>query len=136
MTTLSEHFKRSEFCCECGCGFNTVDAELIRVLEDLRTDNVRVIILSGCRCVEHNEIVHQWANIDYIPFSSNSEHLRGKAADIMVQRQEGRKWVTAAPKEVADYLETKYPDTYGIGRYDNRTHIDVRSHKARWDYAD
>jgi hypothetical protein len=37
--------------------------------------------------------------------------------------------------DVADYLESKYPSKYGIGRYVGRTHVDVRSDKAyRWDY--
>jgi hypothetical protein len=35
--------------------------------------------------------------------------------------------------KVADYLEEKYPDKYGIGRYIGRTHLDIRKTKARWD---
>lgn len=137
MGDLSKHFSRSEFKCHCGlCDFDTVDAELVLVLEDLRTDNVRVNILSGCRCPEHNEAVQFKANPNYIAYSSDSEHMYSLASDITVERQEGRKWVTVPPEEVATELERKYPDKYGIGRYNWGTHIDVRKKKARWNYAD
>jgi uncharacterized protein YcbK (DUF882 family) len=54
----------------------------------------------------------------------NSQHVQGIAADIVVS---GR-----TPALVADYLERKYPDRYGVGRYSSFTHIDVRPVKARW----
>ena len=115
---LSEHFWRSEFSCKCGCGFDTVDAELIVVLEKLRLvlRNHPITIVSGCRCHQHNYDVDG---------SISSEHLRGKAADVVVD---------GVPADtVADCLEDLYPDRYGIGRYPSWTHIDVRSLKARWD---
>lgn len=139
MGDLSEHFSRSEFQCKCRkCGFNTVDAELINgPLAFLRTDNVRVTILSGCRCRDHNEVVQLEANPEYVPYSSDSAHMDGKAADIIVERQQGRKWVSVPPREVADKLEQKYPNKYGIGRYTWGTHIDVKSGPPRrWNYAD
>jgi uncharacterized protein YcbK (DUF882 family) len=116
---LSENFWRSEFACPDGCGFNTVDAELIVVLEHLRLvlRNHPITITSGCRCQQHN---HDVGGAD------GSEHMNGKAADIVV--------VGIHADQVADCLEDLYPDRYGIGRYDGRTHIDVRSSKARWDY--
>jgi len=125
---LSKHFHRHEFACRCGCGADTVDAELITVLEDLRAwaqtqieisreypFEAKVLIDSGMRCPKHN------AAIGGVP---NSQHLVGKAADVRVTR--------VASKDVAKYLEHKYPDTHGIGRYHNFTHIDVRHKKARW----
>ena len=36
MSQLSAHFNREEFECTCHCGMDTVDAELIDVLEDIR----------------------------------------------------------------------------------------------------
>jgi len=132
---LADHFYRDEFQCKCGCKFDTVDAELINgPLNFLRTDNVRVTILSGCRCLEHNETVQLEENPDYVPYSSKSTHMDGKAADITVERQQGKAWVLVSPDEVATRLETRYPDRYGIGRYKTFTHIDVRSGgPARWD---
>lgn len=114
---LSPHFFRSEFACHCGCGLAVADAELIRVLEDLREafGGRKTRITSGCRCAAHN------ARIGGAPAS---KHLSGLAADIAIAG------IDAA--EVADYLEDRYPDCYGIGRYPGWTHIDVRPTKARW----
>lgn len=116
MTRLSAHFVRREFACQCGCGADDVCAELLRVLEELRTQfNAPVIITSGRRCVNHNRRCGG---------APESQHLSGNAADIRV------KGVT--PLRVADYLNRTYPDRYGLGRYKNFTHIDVRPAKARW----
>jgi uncharacterized protein YcbK (DUF882 family) len=118
MNDLSEHFDRSEFRCRCGCGWDTVDAELIRVLEDLRRCLMDrpITINSGCRCKMHNALVGG---------SPKSQHILGKAADIRVEGLD--------PSVVAECLEDKYPDRYGIGRYISFTHIDVRSGPpTRW----
>lgn len=116
MGDLSEHFDRKEFACQCGCGFDSVNPELITVLEDVRMFfKSSVHINSGCRCKKHN------AKVGGEP---NSQHILGNAADIVVK---GIK-----ESEVASYLEKKYPNKYGIGRYKGRTHIDVRQKKARW----
>lgn len=118
MGDLSEHFSRSEFRCHCGCGFDTVDAELIRVLELLRSGfgGCAVTINSGCRCKKQNRAVGG---------SDGSMHIGGKAADIVV--------AGIGSEHVADYLEGRYAGAYGIGRYPTWTHIDVRSGpKARW----
>ena len=115
---ISKHFSRHEFACRCGCGFDTVDYELVDILEKLSEyyHNPGVIINSGCRCVEHNK--HEGG-------SKNSLHVRSKAADIVV--------IAIHADSIADYLEAEYPDKYGIGRYNGRTHIDVRAKRARWD---
>ena len=116
----SHFFEREEFACKCGCGFDAVDEELLGVLEDLRLKfDKPVIINSGCRCYEHNKKEGG---------SQGSQHLFAKAVDIRV--------VGVDADEVADHLLYAYPDTYGIGRYDGRTHIDVRENKARWDKRD
>ena len=111
------HFKRREFACKCGCGFDAVDAELLSVLEQLRTalGNRAVSITSACRCDNHNRKVGG---------ARNSVHKLGKAADIKV--------TGITPAKVADYLERTYPGRYGIGRYRSFTHIDVRNSVARW----
>ncbi|BBL19231.1 peptidase M15 family protein [Vibrio phage KIT04] len=126
MSNIWIGFKRKEFECKCGCGFATVDAELLEVLKDLRVffGNNPVYINSACRCEEHN------ANVGGAPKragirSSGSKHMYGIAADIRVKG--------FTPDSVAEYLETTYPDKYGIGRYNTFTHIDVRPVSARWD---
>ena len=116
MSKLSKHFSRVEFACRCGCGFDTVDVELLEVLTTIRCAfNSPVTITSPCRCEKHN------VNIGG---SYGSKHKRGIAADIVV------KGVT--PDEVYKYLDDTYPTSYGIGKYESFTHIDVRHKKARW----
>ena len=113
---LSKNFHRGEFECHCQCGKDTVDSELIDVLQDLRNHFIEPVgINSGNRCSAYNK---------KIGGSLHSQHLLSKAADIIVR--------FISPELVADYLEDKYPDKYGIGRYGKFTHIDVRQNKTRW----
>ncbi len=111
-----KYFTRSEFKCKCGCGFNVVDFELMIVLEDIRERFAApVIIHSGCRCEKYNQSVGG---------SPQSQHLLGKAADIHIS--------SISLKRIHEYLNAKYPSTYGIGLYDSFIHIDVRQNKTRW----
>ncbi|MDB4261369.1 D-Ala-D-Ala carboxypeptidase family metallohydrolase [bacterium] len=111
---LSINFKRSEFACPCGCGFDTVDHELIEELEEVRRYfGTPITITSGCRCQEHN------ASIDGA--APNSQHKRGRAADFVVKGVDSG--------AVADYCETI--GIPGVGRYNGRTHIDTKSGKVR-----
>ncbi len=118
MGDISKNFSRHEFACNCNeeCGYDTVDAELITVLEDLREHfGKRVTITSGHRCPDWNAAVGG---------KPKSVHLSGKACDISVYM--------VFPAEVAKYLRAKYPEKYGIGEYSTFTHIDVRNYRARW----
>lgn len=113
---LSEHFKRSEFACKCGCGFSSPDPMLINVLEGIRRRyDVPISISSACRCKSHNKSVGG---------AENSAHLFGYAADIVVGR--------SLQKPVASLLNDLYPSKFGIGTYNTFTHIDIRAEKARW----
>lgn len=111
-------FDRKEFACKCGCGYDTVDVELLDVLKKLKKyfNNKVVHISSGCRCVQYNKKVGG---------ASKSQHLLGRAADVVV--------VGTSPALVAKYLRETYPDKYGIGIYNSFTHIDTRKIRARWD---
>jgi uncharacterized protein YcbK (DUF882 family) len=80
MGDLSEHFSKSEFACQCGCGYGTrvgdISQELLNILERIRIDIDRPMrVSSGCRCTRHN------ATVGGVP---NSAHTRGVAADIFV----------------------------------------------------
>ncbi|EKB8274063.1 DUF882 domain-containing protein [Salmonella enterica] len=113
---ISKYFKRSEFACKCGCGQDTVDAELLAILEDVREHFGKpVIINSANRCPTHNKRVGG---------ASKSVHLTGKAADIVVKG--------IAPDIVHAYLTAKYSGKYGIGKYKTFTHVDSRSKESRW----
>ncbi len=110
-------FNRAEFACKCGCGFDSFDFETYLILVDVRQHFGKpVTITSGCRCDWHNGKVNG---------AKNSKHCQGVAADFKVK--------DISADDVADYIESKYSDKYGIGRYTGRTHVDSRPTKARWD---
>ena len=114
---ISKNFSRYEFACGCGCGFEAVDIELIKVNEEMRGDfgGKSVNIHSGCRCPHWNG--HEGG-------TKGSRHCFGIAEDFHIEG--------VSTQEVYDYLDAKYPDRYGIGLYDSWVHLDVRKVKARW----
>ena len=117
MGDLSPNFSRWEFACQDKCGLDTVDKELIDVLQDLSDffDNRPVGVSSGCRCPKRN-LEEDGAD--------DSQHLVFKAADVTIEGIEAYL--------VFEYIGQKYPDKYGVGEYKTFTHIDVRESKARW----
>ena len=117
MGDLSAHFSRKEFACHCGCGFDQVKQELIAKLEKLRElcGGKPLRINSGCRCAKRNKIVGG---------AKNSQHLYGTAADVA-------QVPGISIDEMARLAEQAGFD--GIGKYNNRIHVDVRGYKARWD---
>lgn len=116
MGDLSRHFSRREFACKCGCGYDTVDAELLALCEAVRgIEGAPLTPNSGCRCARHNAAVGG---------AASSQHLRGRAADLPV----------LDPPRVFGWLCELYPDRYGLGLYDTFVHVDTRSGApARWD---
>ena len=118
MGDLSKNFSRHEFKCKCGnCEQIGPDPQLVIELQALRDYfDAPVTIHSGHRCPAYNARVKG---------AKGSQHLKGTAADISV------KGITH--NTVQRYLLRKYPNQYGIGRYNTFTHLDVRPWKARWD---
>ena len=123
MTELSKNIFRHEVACKCGCGFDTMDFETIEAVQDCcdyfahkqGVDKVVLIINSGARCLEHNR---------KIGGSKNSQHLLGRAMDIVIKG--------VSPRDVYTFLDKNYDGEYGIGSYTTFTHIDTRSGFARW----
>lgn len=114
MDKISANFSRHEFACKCGCGFDTVDTELIMLCNMVRFVNKGpVVVLSGCRCPAHNATKGG---------AENSQHLIGRAADLRVDD----------PDTVYEFLDRTFPDKYGFGRYPWGVHVDSRKEKARW----
>ena len=111
---ISKNFKLREFQCKDNSCLVKVDSKLLDKLQKLR-DRIKkpIIINSGFRTEEWNKKVGG---------SPRSQHLQGKAVDIMVY---GMK-----PTELAKYAEEIGFD--GIGTYKNFIHVDVRGYKARW----
>lgn len=114
MGDLTANFSRAEFACGCGCGYDTVDYELLKILELIREHFDRPVdINSGCRCVPHNRACNG---------SDHSQHLLGRAADIVVRE---------IPAEIVQEFVEQI-GAGGLGRYDAFTHVDTRIGYARW----
>jgi uncharacterized protein YcbK (DUF882 family) len=113
---LSANFRVHEFACQDGSDPVFVSDRLVEVLQAVRNKfGQPVNITSGYRTVSHNKKVGGVVT---------SQHLYGTAADIMV--------TGVRPDDVADYLELIMPNSGGIGRYKDFTHVDVRAEKSRF----
>lgn len=115
MGDLTNNFSKSEFECDC-CGETKINMELVNLLQDMRDElEAPIHITSSYRCLKHNTLVGG---------AKRSQHLLGTAADIVVER--------CTPDFMYQWLDNKYPDKYGMGRYISFVHIDVRKRKGRW----
>ena len=114
MGDMSKHFSRYEIACECGCGFESVHPETLRLADEVR-DFVGAPIApsSGARCCEYNRLIGS---------TDQSQHTRSRAMDLPV----------SYPRAVYDWLCESYPDAYGFGLYRSFVHIDSRRDKSRW----
>lgn len=126
MGDLSRHFSRHEFRCT-GCrgrvcphgynggrGMDTVDAALLRILDTVRDYFGRPVhVNSGFRCVQRNAEVGG---------ASASQHLQGRAADIVVSG--------VPPSKVYAFLDTWHDG--GLGNYPTFTHVDTRNKRERF----
>ena len=120
---LTNNFSLEEFECKCGCEMpefvkkNTI--ELAENLQVLRDAVGRLDLTNAYRCKYHNADVGG---------SINSQHLKGKAADI--------KSKTLSPNEIAvrvnDLMKNESFKLGGIGIYNTFTHVDIRGTRARW----
>ena len=109
------HFKTSEFACK-HCGEVKVDSELLAVLELVRNHfGAPVTVTSGYRCKTHN------LNVGGAP---KSKHVEGIAADIKVKGFDA--------DEVYHFINSQFPNSYGLGLYKSWVHIDTRKTMARW----
>ena len=124
---LTKNFNREEFDCKCGCEMpSSVFYEVELLAEELQVirDHFKapIQINSAYRCTSHNRSIGG---------VKNSQHILGKASDIVV------KGFTS--DEVANELEVMLQDDClfpfhlgGIGKYNTFTHVDTRPDKARW----
>lgn len=113
---LSPHFTVNEFACHDGSDTVLIDDRLVTLLEKIRDRFGKPIhINSAYRTAKYN------AKIGGV---SNSYHVKGMAADIVVQG--------IPSKRIAQYAETL--DCGGIGWYEGKkfVHIDTRSKRVCW----
>lgn len=114
---LSPHFRLSEFASKDGSDKVLVDDALVELLEQIReAAGGAVTINSGYRSPAHNAAVGG---------VSSSQHLYGRAADIVVSG--------ASPLLVGQIAEYYLDRKGGIGVYQTFTHVDTRSIRSRWD---
>lgn len=119
----SEHFSDAELACHhCGClPDGGIDDNLLGLLEDMRSEVGGPLTLScAYRCQKHN---------DELPGSvPNSQHVLGKAADVIVP--DGM-----SVDELADIAVACGAD--GVGRYYSSgfVHVDVRAGRSSYGAA-
>lgn len=113
---LSANFMVKEFACKDGSDKILIDTELVLVLQKIRDHFGKpVTINSAYRNAGYNK---------KIGGVSNSQHVKGTAADIVVK--------SVAPEEVAKYAEYIMNGKGGIGLYSTFVHVDTRSRRSRW----
>jgi uncharacterized protein YcbK (DUF882 family) len=121
---LTANFSLSEFQCKCGCEMPDNILENVKILaENLQMLRMfikqSIKVNSAYRCLYHNKNIGS---------KSTSQHVLGKAADIVVKELNAN--------EVADIAEQLMDKGLfkmgGVGRYKTFTHVDIRGKKARW----
>ena len=122
---MTKNFSIGEFNCKCGCIMpDEVLYNVVKLVNQLQTirDVIKtpIQINSAYRCRKHNKAIGG---------SVSSQHILGKAADIVVSGM--------TPDEVADTIEALIledkMENGGLGRYNTFTHFDIRGYAARWD---
>ncbi|MFJ1323292.1 YcbK family protein [Capnocytophaga canis] len=124
---LTQNFTKSEFDSKDGA---VMPQEVLKNIKELARNlqvlrdvlGKRITINSGYRSPAYNAQIRGAA--------SNSQHMYGRAADIVVQG--------IAPEKVAQTIETLIAQGKmkqgGLAVYDSFVHYDIRGQKARWDY--
>lgn len=131
---VSAHFTVREFACKDKSDLVKIDSALVEKLEGLWSHfanqaygkTCSITINSAYRTETYNKTVGG---------ATNSRHLYGEAADIVVSypRVKGGKYVKVDPKVV--YEAASAIGFTGIGLYNTFTHVDVRPGSARWNYS-
>jgi len=77
------YFTSKEFECKCGCGVNQVNPGFMKKLNTMRIEaGFFFIIVSGCRCVEHNKNIGGKPTSDHLCIPDKKIYCAG--ADIKV----------------------------------------------------
>ena len=125
---MTQNFKKHEFNCNCGCEMPmTVELNVQRLAEELQyiRDFIQrpITINSGYRCESYNSTIPG--------SSSRSQHVLGKAADIVVSGMSS----TEVFEELDELQHKGKIHTGGMGLYDNFVHYDIRGYRKRWNYS-
>ena len=124
---LTNNFNKAEFDCKCGCEMPKEVLiniqKLANQLQILRNKvGVSVKINSAYRCIKHNKSIGG---------VSNSQHVLGKAADVVINGFKAAKTFDLISELIdkGDMLQG------GLGSYNTFTHYDIRKTKARWNFT-
>lgn len=115
-TKLSANFTVKEFACKDGSDKVLIDTDLVALLQKIREHFGKAITI--------NSAYRNKAYNAKTGGATNSQHVKGTAADIVVQG--------VKPEDVAKYAEYLMPKSGGIGLYASFTHVDVRASRSRW----
>jgi uncharacterized protein YcbK (DUF882 family) len=122
---LTDHFKRSEFECQCKCGADNISQELVARLEIVRIAYGKSMrINSGLRCPTHNRSVGASSTSNHLP---HTEEQIGYAADIAVSGGQDR-------HKLVELLMAQF-QRLGVAK--NFIHVDIHPEKpapALWCY--
>ena len=87
-----KNFKESEFTCNCGCGLNNINDDVVLMLDTARElAQVPFKINSACRCEKHNKMVGG---------VTDSAHCKGLAVDISARDDRSRFIIVSALMKV------------------------------------
>jgi uncharacterized protein YcbK (DUF882 family) len=121
---MTKNFSISEFQCKCGCEMPDdvkknveVLAENLQIVRDILDEPIRVN--SAYRCVAHNKDIGG---------VSNSQHILGKASDVVISNLSPEKVYVALDR----LMDGNFIAQGGLGKYNTFTHYDIRGHEARW----
>lgn len=123
--TLTRNFKWEEFACNSGAKFSPEAERNIRTLA-AQLEVIREA--AGGRSIRINSGYRSPAHNTKIGGAKNSQHLLGKAADIVISGM--------TPTQTADLIEKLISEGKimqgGVGRYATFTHYDIRGTASRW----
>ena len=124
---LTKNFNKAEFDCKCGCEMPKEVLiniqKLAEQLQAIRTISEQPIqINSAYRCAKHNKAIGG---------VKNSQHVLGKAADIVIKDHTAEETFYLISELIndGDMLQG------GLGSYNTFTHYDIRKTKARWNFT-
>ena len=132
MGNLSKNISRHEVACKCGdCDCDTIDIETVNKIQEcieyfskLYQVPIFIKVISGHRCSTHNKNVKG---------AKNSQHLQCRAIDFYLYYLQPKNLKIVPPRMVYTYLDDKYKNRFGIGKYDSFTHFDTRTGPGkRW----
>ena len=124
---LTKNFNKSEFDCSCNCEMPKKVLDNVKILAEqlqaIRTISEQPIkINSAYRCAKHNKAIGG---------VKNSQHVLGKAADIVIKDHTAEETFYLISELIndGDMLQG------GLGSYNTFTHYDIRGKKARWNFT-